>query len=144
MSQSQDTRVAPKLVVDDADAAIDFYQRAFGARCVERYTLEEKVVFASLDLLGSSISLKEADSVDPSPGTSGRPGVILEVTCEAPDSVADAAVNAGAEVVFPVDDQPYGARGGRIRDPFGHEWLIQSPIELTAEEVQARLDAMAG
>ncbi len=137
-------RVSPKLVVDDADAAIDFYQRAFAARCTERYTLGEKVVFASLDLLGSSISLKEADSVDPSPATLGRPGVILEITCETPDSVAAAAVQAGAEVMFPVDDQPYGARGGRVRDPFGHEWLIQSPVRLTPAEVQARLDTMTG
>lgn len=137
------TSLAPKLVVTDADAAIDFYRRAFAARCTERYTIEQTVVFASLDLFGSTVSLKEADGVDPSPSMLGRPGVILEITCDAPDDVAGAALAAGAEVVFPVEDQAYGARAGRVRDPFGHEWLIQSPMALSPQEVQTRLDAMA-
>jgi len=33
-------------------------------------------------------------------------------------------VAAGAPVVFPIADQPYGMRQGRVADPFGHHWLI--------------------
>jgi PhnB protein len=47
-------------------------------------------------------------------------------------------------VVFPVADQLYGARGGRIRDPFGHEWLLQAPLSMTPEQVQHALDEAAG
>ena len=32
-----------------------------------------------------------------------------------------------ASVIFPVADQPYGERGGRLADPFGHLWMIASP-----------------
>jgi len=45
-----------------------------------------------------------------------------------PDAVADRAVAAGGKVVFPVGDQPYGMRQGRIADPAGHHWLIGKPL----------------
>ena len=38
--------------------------------------------------------------------------------------VAAKAVSAGATEMFPVADQPYGLRQGRVVDPFGHHWLI--------------------
>ena len=47
-------------------------------------------------------------------------------------------------MVFPVADQLYGARGGRIRDPFEHEWLLQAPLSMTPEQVQHALDEAAG
>ena len=52
----------------------------------------------------------------------------MEITTEDPDTLADRAVQAGGAVVFPVADQPYGARAGRVRDPFGHEWIVSTPI----------------
>jgi PhnB protein len=60
-----------------------------------------------------------------------------------PDTLAARMVTAGAEVVFPVADQPYGARGGRVRDPFGVQWLLQTPVTMTPEEVQRAIDEMS-
>jgi PhnB protein len=57
-------------------------------------------------------------------GTSVR--VMLHVAD--PDAVAQRAVELGAELLYPVEDQPYGMRQGRIRDPFGHHWLIGRPL----------------
>lgn len=119
--------ITPKLVVSDADAALDFYARAFGATTTQRFTQGDQVVFAQMDIAGQAVQVKDADDVDPSPATLGRPGVLLDVAVEDPDAVVGRAVAAGATVVFPVADQTYGARGGRIRDPFGHEWLVQTP-----------------
>jgi uncharacterized glyoxalase superfamily protein PhnB len=49
-------------------------------------------------------------------------------------------IEAGAAIVFPIDDQFYGKREGRLRDPFGHLWIISQPLEeLLAEEIQARM-----
>jgi uncharacterized glyoxalase superfamily protein PhnB len=49
------------------------------------------------------------------------------------------AVAAGAKVVRPAQDEFYGERSGRLRDPFGHEWLIGHQIEkVTPEEMQRR------
>jgi uncharacterized glyoxalase superfamily protein PhnB len=139
-----DSTLCPKLVVPDADAAIAFYGKAFGAVLRSRYTVADSVVFAELELFGGRVTLKDADDTDPSPATLGRPGVLMDVTTDDPDSLAGAVTEAGGSVVFEVADQPYGARGGRVRDPFGHEWLLQTPISLSDEEVQRRLDNMTG
>jgi len=45
-----------------------------------------------------------------------------------PDAAFERAVAAGASVVRPVEDQPYGWRVGRILDPFGHHWEIGKPL----------------
>jgi len=45
-----------------------------------------------------------------------------------PDAVAARAVAAGGTEMFPVADQPYGMRQGRVADPFGHHWLIGKPL----------------
>ena len=33
-------------------------------------------------------------------------------------------MSAGAEVIFPFEDQFYAFRQGRLEDPFGHLWII--------------------
>jgi len=53
-------------------------------------------------------------------------GLSLEV--DDPDAVAARAIAAGGREMFPVADQPYGMRQGRVVDPFGHHWLIGRPL----------------
>lgn len=49
-------------------------------------------------------------------------------------------VNSGGEVIIEIDDRPYGKREGRVRDPFGHAWILSKTIEeLTDEQIQERL-----
>jgi PhnB protein len=52
----------------------------------------------------------------------------MTIIVEDPDAVFDRAVKAGAKVVWPIDDQPYGWRVGRMVDPFGHHWEIGKPL----------------
>lgn len=138
-----ETRVRPKLVVDGADRAIDFYSAVLGARVQSRYTMGEQVVFAQMELAGGDIvQVKDADGTDPAP-PSGGGGVVLDVLCDDPDAVAARAVKHGATMVFEVGDQPYGSRQGRFRDPFGHQWLVGTPVSLDEAEVQQSLDRMS-
>ena len=45
---------------------------------------------------------------------------------------------AGARVLMPLQDLFWGARYGKIVDPFGHEWGINQQLkEQSAEETQA-------
>ena len=44
------------------------------------------------------------------------------------DRATQRALDAGATVVFPIADQPYGLRQGRVQDPYGHHWLIGKPL----------------
>jgi PhnB protein len=46
---------------------------------------------------------------------------------------------AGAEVVYPLADQFYGERGGRLRDPFGQQWMLSQHTEdVPPEEMSLR------
>ena len=112
--------IIPILVVADADAAIDFYTRVFDAE-LEKRRGEDRVKYAVILMQNQRIALKDTDEID----TVANPtGVILEVVTAAPDAVQQSALNAGAEVIEPVANQSYGARAGRIRDPFGHQWIL--------------------
>ena len=63
-----------------------------------------------------------------SPESLGGGSVRLVLVVSNPDAIFEKAVSAGAKVVWPVVDQPYGWRVGRVVDPFGHHWEIGKPI----------------
>jgi PhnB protein len=130
--------VRPKLALSDAATALEWYADALGAEIGQRYQAGGQVVFADLVVFGTTVTLKDADNADPVPS----PGPILDCVVDDPDGVAARMVAAGGEVVFPVEDQPYGARGGRVRDPFGVQWLLQTPLTMTADDVQRSIDQM--
>jgi PhnB protein len=54
--------------------------------------------------------------------------VRIDLVVDDPDRVAQRAVAAGARTLFPIADQPYGWRQGRVVDPYGHHWLIGKPL----------------
>jgi len=58
------------------------------------------------------------------------------------DVVWERALDAGAEVIYPLADQFYGERGGRLRDPYGQQWMLSQRTEdLTHEEIARRAQA---
>ena len=119
--------LTPYLVVRDARAAIDFYAEVFGARTVgDPYLDGDRVGHAELDLAGATLYL--ADEY-PEYGLRGpgdaKPPVSLHLSVPDVDDVMRRAEAAGATVERPATDEPYG-RGGRLIDPFGHRWIVQS------------------
>lgn len=129
----------PRLVVDGADAALDFYTAAFDGQVSERYTGPDgRVVHAMVTAGPVKFAVKDADSHDRAPAEGGVP-VIIALYVADPDAVAARMERGGATVVFPVADQPYGERGGRLADPFGHLWMLAARTQdLSPEEIQAR------
>ncbi len=94
------------------------------------------MVFAEIEVLGTRITVKDADEHDPVPD----PGPLLDVLVDDPDAVASALVDAGGSWVFEVHERPWGGRWGRVRDPFGVQWLLQQPDTVSPDEIQALLD----
>jgi PhnB protein len=45
-----------------------------------------------------------------------------------PDTMVNNAIAAGAKLLNPMKDYDYGYRQGLVKDPFGHQWLIQKRI----------------
>jgi PhnB protein len=127
------TSLRPRLVVADAAAAIEFYTAALGATELIRFTDDAgATVHAELTIGGAGFYLKDADDRDHDPISLGGTPVLLSLrvpTAAAVDATVDAAVQRGATVIFAVGDRDYGERDGRIVDPFGHLWLIGSPLD---------------
>ena len=61
------------------------------------------------------------------------------------DTIVKQAVEGGAKILRPVEDQFYGDRAGKIEDPFGHTWFIATHKEdVSPEEVKRRAAAKYG
>jgi PhnB protein len=131
----------PYLICKNAEAAIDFYVRAFGA--VELFRIGEPGMVGHAEIkLGSAIIML-ADEYPPlgalSPETIGGSPVSLMVYVENVDEFTEKAVAEGLQVLRPVEDQFYGDRVGHFVDPFGHKWSFATHLEdLTPEEIGRR------
>lgn len=137
--------LTPRLVVAEADRAIDFYREAFEAQVLERFEMGGRVVHAALKVFAAVVAVTEeaAEANNVAPTSLGGSAVILNLVVEDVDAVAQAFIGAGGEAVFPIADQFYGHREGRFRDPFGHLWIITTIRErLTPEEIDERIKAM--
>lgn len=133
------------LAVDDAAAAIDFYERALGAE--ERVRMAgpgDSVMHAELEIGDSLLMLS-----DPFPQASTKPPkelggttASLFVYVESVDELYKQAVDAGATSTMEPDDMFWGDRFASVQDPFGHSWTIATHIEdVSPEEMQKRSEA---
>lgn len=138
--------VTPRLVVADGAGAIDFYARAFGARQIgEAFSDPDgRVIHAELEI-GDSVVMVTEEGVDADvpakspPSLGGTVSAIMATYWADVDAAWKRALDAGAQVIYPLEDQFYGERGGRLRDPFGQQWMLSQRIEeLSAEELARR------
>jgi len=119
--------LAPYLVVRDARAALSWYAEAFGAHTVgDPYLDGDRIGHAEIEIAGATIYL-----ADPYPEYGlegpgdGKPPVSLHLSVPDVDAAMARAEAAGATVERPATDEPYG-RGGRLIDPYGHRWMLQT------------------
>lgn len=127
--------VTPFLAIRDrrGQEAVEFYQRAFGAECVERNLAEdgERLMQAGLQINGGWVMLSDEF---PEFGYQAKPpgAVTLHLQVDDADRWFERATAAGAEATMPLADQFWGDRYGQLRDPFGHEWSIGGPLKGSA------------
>jgi PhnB protein len=122
------TGIQPELWIDRADAAVTFYQAAFGARVLHRVGEGDDIV-AQLAVGDAAFWVSSGGAEGPrfSPqAIGGATGRVLLVVDD-PDAVFAQAVGAGATAASEVTEE-HGWRLGRIFDPFGHEWEIGRPV----------------
>ena len=122
--------VAPMLSVRNGAKAVEFYKVAFGAQELFRHDDPNGAVVAQLSVGQSDFWLADEspEHFNFSPETLGGGTSRMVLIVEDPDTTFKQAVAAGAKAVWPVADQPYGWRVGRIVDPFGHHWEIGKPV----------------
>jgi len=139
--------VTPYLQVTDSAAAIAWYSRVFAAAEVRARLVapDGRCMNAEIEIEGTRLMLAD-DSPDvgsTSPERSGATSVVLDLHVADVDAVFARALEAGAEEVHPLADQFYGDRAGRVRDPFGHHWIIATHLrDVPEDEMLAAFEAM--
>jgi PhnB protein len=129
------------ICVRDGLAAIAFYKKAFGAECPFHQLAEDnkRIMHANIELFGSEVMLHDefpefgGDVL--SPLSRGGASMAISVNLPEPadvDAAVSRAQSAGAEVVLTAQDVFWGARYGRVRDPFGHIWAFNAPLKQRA------------
>ena len=119
--------ITPYLIVQGAAEFLEFLKQAFGAR--ERLRVPRpgtaSLMHAEVDLGGYILELADANEQFPP-----RPAELHIYVSDA-DAVYARALAAGATSIFAPVDQDYGDREGGVKDKFGNQWYIATPISWT-------------
>jgi PhnB protein len=137
--------LTPMLAIRQADKAIEWYKNALNATEINRLTEPDgKIAHAELKISDAVFMIAEESSdYNKSPDTLGGTSIILNVYVPNVDEIFDRSVKNGATIIFPVNDQFYGDRAGRIQDPFGHMWIISTHLKtVTPAEMQKQMDTL--
>jgi PhnB protein len=140
--------ITPYLIIDGAAAAIDFFQRAFGAK--EVFRMEGpggKIGHAEMQVGDSRFMLADENPQMGArgPKSFGGSPISILLYVEDCDAFFARAVAAGAKTVRPLEDQFYGDRIGGLEDPYGHVWYVATHKEdVSFEEMKRRSAKLHG
>lgn len=129
--------VTPFLNINGAADAIDFYKKAFGAE--ERGRMPDpngKIMHAEIKI-GTSILMISDALMNPPTQSS------LHLYVEDADKAWKRALDAGAQVVTPIQDQFWGDRYGVVSDKWGNRWGIATHKEDVPEAEMGKRAAEA-
>lgn len=139
--------ITPYLSIKGAAEAIDWYKKAFRAKELYREAMPDGKLMHARIRIGDSIVMM-SDIIPgpnaPSETVSGRLPVALHIYMKNVDNLWQQAVDAGAKVTMPLDNQFWGERYGQLTDPFGHTWSMSQQIKMSkAERDEKQKQAMA-
>lgn len=135
----------PHLIVNDGSAALKFYKEVFEAEAGDNMMAPDgkRLLHGEIVLDGHKLFLSDEFTAAEGgtckmPQTLGGTCVRITLQVDDADALVARAIAHGAHVLMPVADMFWGARYGKIVDPFGHEWGInQQQRELGKEETAA-------
>jgi PhnB protein len=141
--------LTPYLQVVNTSDAIAWYEQVFNAKEVRARLVapDGTCMNAEIEIEGTRVMLAdEMPSIGSiSPATLAGTSVVLDLHVADSDAIFQKALAAGAEAIYPLADQFYGDRAGRVRDPFGHHWIIATRMrEVPEAEMLAAFEAMLG
>lgn len=116
--------ITPYIVVKGAAQLLDFLKEAFGA--VERgrfYNPDGTIGHAEVWIGNSVVQMFDAKETWPATPS------FITLYVEDCDMVHQRALKAGATTVTELSTSAWGDRGGRLRDPLGNIWWLQTHIE---------------
>ena len=116
--------------------AIDFYQKAFGAKVAGDIDVmpDGRVMHARLKIGDTNIFLADTMGSEQSQGPDRYVTASFYLYVKDCDTVFNRAKNAGCEVLMPIEDMFWGDRSGELKDPFGHIWDIATNKRVLSRE----------
>jgi len=127
--------IVTELCVHDGRGALEFYKQAFGAVEQERIMSPDgaKLMHGALTIGGHRLVVFDEFSASEGgtcrcPQSLGGTAVRLILEVEDAEAVVRQAVVAGATIMMPVTKMFWGARYGKLKDPYGHEWGINEQL----------------
>jgi PhnB protein len=140
------TSLVPHIACRNAVQAVEFYQKAFGAKPEGIHLLPDgRLMHASLNIDGATFFVVDEfpEQGGKSPQALGGSPVMLSLHVPDCDALWNRAVAAGCEIRMPLQDMFWGDRWGLLVDPYGHQWSIATTIrEVSPEELQQAMASM--
>jgi PhnB protein len=136
--------ITPSIVCKNAAQAIEFYKEVFQAKEKARMLGPGgSIGHAEIQIGNSPLMLSdEFPGMASAPGPNPTNSHYLYVYSENVDALFDRAVKAGCKVEMPLQNQFWGDRYGKVRDPYGHAWgLAQHVEDVSPEEMKKRAEA---
>ncbi len=127
--------ITPGICVNGGAKAIEFYQKAFGAKVKFRMDMPDgKIGHAELQIGDSLIMLGDECAEMGFRAPSADAGSPVHFYLYVPDVDASwkRALAAGCTVKQPLNLMFWGDRVGKVSDPFGHQWSIASRVEIVS------------
>jgi PhnB protein len=136
---------APRLAFRNPAKAIEFYERALGAKEMFRFQVGDSIPHAELAIGDSAIDIagEWPEGGRFSAETLGHSPVWMSIQVPDVDAFTEHAVAAGMKLVRGPRDQFYGHRDATLEDPFGYTWgVFTVKEEMSAEEMHRRMKGL--
>lgn len=135
--------VTPYIIVSDPQEALNFYEKALGAKVLSKMEIKPGHIAHAEFKVGDSVIMMAGD--DPSMHLEPQRGeyrsVSFMVYVPDVDAAAERALSSGMKMIKEVRDQFYGDRTGTFEDPFGHIWTLGTRVEdVSVEEMKKRAE----
>lgn len=130
--------ISVNMFVSDSEKALYFYEKVFGAICMEKNTDAPKGERSARYRIGSGLfAIADENSAwgSRSPLTLGGSPVCIQLFVDDVEQIMQGALKEGAvymspsTIETPVLTMPGGIRFGNILDPFGYVWSISKSAE---------------
>jgi uncharacterized glyoxalase superfamily protein PhnB len=127
----------PYLFYEDVPGAAEWLQEAFGFTEIVAYRDERNEVTYELSCQGSSVMIGHFGRSYRNPRHTGHISQLLYMEVKDVDAHCARAAVAGAMILDPLADKPFGIRQYIASDPEGHRWGFGQPVrDVLPEEME--------